>query len=150
MARTSKAKAQSRKEVSPGPLRRSFDKKKAASPKTKGASSSNGKKGAEAMVTRGDNAAFLSYLRSAMKVKCANTAQQALALHEKYRSMDANEKKSLICEFFKAGGKRQGLSCMFSQHVESSQIAGDKEWSGYVTPEGLMELFSVSLLCLCL
>ena len=151
MARTSKAKSQAKKDTSPGPLKKSFEArgKKGQSPrkppKSAATTTSRGAPSSPSDVSRGDTSAFLSYLRSAMKVKSNTTAEQALQLHQHYKSLDMQEKKALICEFFKAGGKRQGLTCLFSQHVESSQVAGDLEWSGYVTAEGLMELFSVSL-----
>ena len=135
------AKTQKKQSSSPGPLRRSFEKKKPATPKKKQTTAPSSS--ALAAPTRQQTSGFLSYLHSTKKSTCQSTAEEALKLHQHYHSLEPHEKKALIQQFYVAGGKRQGLSSCFSQKLSNSARAADRAWRGYVTPEKLIELFGV-------
>ena len=146
MGKTAKAK----KDVSPGPLKRSFQQKqKQGSPKSKKASSAASSKAAAASSpassrasepTRSQNSLFLTYLKSAMKSKDENHADSAVLLHEHYCKLSLVEKKKLIMDFFRHGGRKNGLSNCVSQHLQINLNIDDKEWSGYCTAKKLMKL----------
>ena len=118
--------------------------KKTVSPKKKGkAASSMAPSSASSQPTRPQHSLFLTYLKGCMKSPDDSTASQASQLSKHYNALGADEKKRLIAEFFRAGGKRAGLSSVFGQHVRCEQDHNEREWTGYATVDKMMELCSV-------
>ena len=66
-----------------------------------------------------------------------------MELSKHYMELTVPEKKALIQEFFKVGGRKQGLSLCFAQAIHTKQAASEGTWSGYVTPGALMVLEGV-------
>ena len=75
--------------------------------------------------------------------KDMESKDQASAINSHYQSLSAAEKKAFISDFHKAGGKKSGLSCCFSQLMKVRQLAADRSWEGYVNFGGLCELWKV-------
>ena len=96
--------------------------------------------------SRQQHSSFLTYVRFAMTTgKCAESRDQAAAINTHYQALSAQDKKAFISEFHRAGGKKSGLSCCFSQAMQVRQLAADKQWEGYVNFGGLCELWKVGL-----
>ena len=86
---------------------------------------------------------FLSYLSAASKSTSKDVSNMACCLQEKYKSLDADSKKKMVTDFFKVGGKKQGMESAYEQVAKSSQSSDDRGWAGYVTVGNLMEWSSV-------
>ena len=78
-----------------------------------------------------------------MKGKNPDASKQALEVNKYYHTLTMEEKRLMIQEFFRQGGRKQGLSMTFSQVVHNSQKADDKSWSGYINVAGLMKKWEV-------
>ena len=89
-------------------------------------------------------ASFLSYLRSASGSKCAAVQSQSERVLADYKTMSSSAKKDLISNFSRSGGKRAGLNSCFSQVVKVSEDCKESDWTGYATPDKLLELHSVT------
>ena len=139
-------KSKARTPKKEGPLTKIFEKKK-ASPK-KG-SSSPSSSASQKTPSRGQTSNFITYLRSAMRSKTPSIVDQASHLHEHYQRCSVEDKRALILEFFKQGGKRTGLATVFGQHISSTQLSNDLEWRGYCLPDKVMELYGVTSLAFC-
>ena len=126
-----------------------FAAKKKASPKRKDGGSSSSKSAMQTTPSRGQTSTFITYLRSAMRSKTPNVVDQARHLHEHYQSCSIEDKRALIMEFFKQGGKRAGLATVFGQQISSTQLSNDLEWRGYCLPDKVMELYGVTSLAFC-
>ena len=88
---------------------------------------------------------FLSYISSAMHSKTDGVADQAKFLHQHYLSMTPEQKRQMVTDFYKSGGKRSGLESTYKQALSFSTKAAGGEWSGYVNLDGLMDLWKASL-----
>ena len=119
------------------PLRKAWEKTEKMEKKKEGP------KGCEP--SRAEHSLFLTYLKSAMKGKDARVASQATSLNNYYNKLTAPEKKGIIVAFFKQGGKRQGLSSVFSQFVECENLARDGKWSGYANFRKVLNLKDVPI-----
>ena len=86
---------------------------------------------------------FLAYLYSAMKCKSADISTMACDLQKRYRAMTPEGKKLVVQEFFRNGGKKQGLTATFQQEIENNQKSADLGWSGYCTVGMVMDFFKV-------
>ena len=129
MGKHSSSKANKKPGKKDSPLRKSFDKNK--------------KKDEVNGPTRQENSLFLTYLKSAMKGNNETSQAQATALHTYYARLSIQEKKGVISEFFRQGGKKQGLQSIFSQYVECENLAEDGKWSGYANWRKVLKLKEV-------
>ena len=68
---------------------------------------------------------------------------EACEIMERYKTSSAEEKKELIAIFFRSGGRKAGLSCLYKQEVSKKNECADRFWRGYVTAGMLMEKFGV-------
>ena len=155
-----KTKAATRKATSPRPLKESFEKvekKKRqtskGSPKKRQASSSSAAAAAAAAAAGGSNqieptrsqqCGFLSYIGWAQKSKSDDVCSQACQLNSYYHTLAPTEKKALILEFHRSGGKKGGLECVFKQMMKIKEEASNTIWEGYTSFDGLCELHKVS------
>ena len=73
-----------------------------------------------------------------MKGNNDTVATQATSLNAYYSKLTAPEKKAVISAFFKNGGKKQGLSSLFSQYVECE--------SGYANFRKVLKLKDVPII----
>ena len=89
-------------------------------------------------------ATFLTYIQSALKGRNPECVQQAQAIHEAYGLLSAENKKAMVTEFFRSGGKKAGLSCLYEQHISVHQQCEDQGWAGYITCGLLMDMWKVS------
>ena len=101
------------------------------------------KKEADEEISRTQRSGFLSYIKAAMKSKCDQTSSQAETINRYYAGLGGEEKKAMISEFFRNGGKRSGLSSVFEQTLNISSKAKSGSWSGYCTFGQLMKLHEV-------
>ena len=153
MGKTAKAKDNSKKSHSPRTLKDSFDKSKnkkgspnkqrKAAATTAPSSPASSSHALEPSRTQRSN--FLSYVRSAMASKSEEASHQAAYINAQYHQLSATEKKNLVVEFHKSGGRRQGLSCCYKQTMVVSQKATDGTWEGYLTFDGLCSKAEVTL-----
>ena len=111
-----------------GPLQRSFQVAKPAD------------------VGRAQQSGFVTYLRSAMKGKSELVCNQATDMLAKYKQMTNEEKKNMVCTFYKQGGKRPGLTALVAQTVSVKDKANQMSWKGYATFGKLLILTEVPLL----
>ena len=130
------------KKDSPGPLQKSFEKKKAGSPR-KAIAAAAPAASSQQVPSREQNSLFLSYVKSAMNCKSAETAAQAAQVNAYYRTLSLSQKKDVILQFFRAGGKKSGLSSCYTQSLLCEQKATDVEWSGYATLGMLLDFLKV-------
>ena len=155
MAKTRKAQSQSKadkKKTSDGALQKSFQ---ASSGRTRVSAKSPPSSAAKAHgadrsgldvsdVSKGDQSCFLTYLKCAMGAVDNEVKNKAERVMCQYKQLTAPAKKQMVANFLKSGGKRQGLSSIYSQVVTHVDEAREGEWAGYVTPTALMGLYSVS------
>ena len=99
------------------------------------------KTGAE--VTKAMQSGFITYVKFCCTSKDSTAASQASSILSKYQQLQAPEKRQLVCNFFASGGKKPGLSSVYHQSLTLEQATQGGSWSGYVTPEKLMELHGV-------
>ena len=99
-------------------------------------------------VCKGHQSNFLSYVTSASKAKDENVQKKALAVLAEYRKMDQTQKRGMVSAFFKTGGKRSGLSQVYSQSISHEASAAGGEWRGYITFGKMMSLKAVCFLVL--
>ena len=99
-------------------------------------------------VCKGHQSNFLSYMASACKAKDETVQKKALTVLEEYRKMDQNQKRSMVSNFFKSGGKRSGLSQVYSQTISHEASAASGEWRGYITFGKMLALKAVCILVL--
>ena len=128
---------------------------KARSAAPKGKDSKNGsplqksfKKGsrpadAAQQVTRAQNSTFLSYIRSALKSHNDETKSEAEMVHAHYLTLTADQKRGVIAAFFKAGGKKPGLSSVYQQTLTVKNKQQDGTWAGYCTADMLFSFHGV-------
>ena len=100
--------------------------------------------GAQPAVKKGDQSLFLTYCKSTVASKDPIAANQALKVLEDYKSMTGEAKKAMITNFFKSGGRKQGLSSLFKQVVSTEAAAWDKGWAGWATPSTIMSWSGVT------
>ena len=123
-------------------LKRCWKKQKPASPKTKVAKQEQDEKKAE----RAQTSHFLTYIKYALKnCKCEETQSQAEVINQHYMGLSAENKKRMVQQFFKEGGKKQGLENLYQQTVNVKQSAWGGSWEGYCSADKLLELNSVCL-----
>ena len=95
MGKRSSSKSNKKPGKKDSPLRKSFDKNK------------------KKHEVNGPTRLFLTYLKSAMKGKNETSQAQATALHTYYARLTIQGEKGVISEFFRQGGKKQGLQSIF-------------------------------------
>ena len=89
---------------------------------------------------------FLSYLVCAKKSVNADVVGQAEYISDHYFKAGMDEKRAIVDGFYRAGGKRPGLSTTYKQCVTLSKTCTDAEWEGYITCGMLMKFFEVCLI----
>ena len=143
---TKGGKAKSPKKAVPqkdGPLAKSFQTRvQGKSPPPAAAAAATTKQGEQPKKLQ--TSGFLSYLATTSKSSNSQLSNMACLLSEKYRQLDGMGKKQLVAEFFRSGGKKQGLLASYAQIYKTSQTSSNKGWAGYVTCGMLMEMFGVS------
>ena len=123
-----------------GPLAKTFSRqRKAASPKKKDKIVAK----CDEMPRKQMTSNFLSYLSCAMKAKTPETASHATMLHKKYFELDWVQKKQLVTDFFRHGGRRSGLESAYTQVLKLTSEAASSSWTGYCTFGMLREMFKV-------
>ena len=100
--------------------------------------------GAAAQPKKVQTAGFLSYLCSTSKSSNNELSNMACVLQQRYKQLDSQAKKVMVQDFFRSGGKKQGLMATYSQLYRTSQSSSCNGWAGYVTCGMLMEMFGVS------
>ena len=111
------------------------------------ARSSLGSVGSAAPIPRKNfTGGFLMYIRLALKGQNEQACEQARAVQDAYATMSSSEKNLWLMDFFRAGGKRSGLSSIYQQCMVVKNKCEDLEWEGYLTVGTLMTLWGVCLL----
>ena len=93
--------------------------------------------------SRQQHSHFLTYLKATIKSKDVTAARQADEINKHYHTLTMEEKRTMISDFFRQGGRKSGLTSCFSQVVQNQQKADDKSWSGYLTISQLMTKWGV-------
>ena len=149
VGKTAKDKKKGAKDKQASPLKRSFKNGQAATSKassTSAAATSNKRPAPADEPTRAQHSGFLSYLRFATKdSKDIDLHNQAAIIQREYSKMSSSQKKDVIVEFFKQGGKRPGLTILYKQMVQMIQSSLDGEWQGYATISMVMDLHKVPI-----
>ena len=140
MVKGNRRAGKTKEAVSPGngALQKSFKKGSKNSPRSKVEEEKEKDKD-----QRVQNASFLSYLRCALKNKSSEVRGEAESVHAHYFSLSPTEKRTMITDFFRVGGKRPGLSCLYQHTLVVKQKMKDGHWSGYCTAGMLCDLHKV-------
>ena len=88
--------------------------------------------------SRQQHSHFLTHLKATIKSKDASAARQADEINKNYHTLTMEEKRTVISDFFRQGGRKSGLTSCCTQVVQNQQKADDKSWSGYLTISQLM------------
>ena len=137
--RTANQKRKQQGKEKPSPLQTSFSKASATTPAAAG--NKRAATPADVGPTRRQHSGFLSYLRFATK-DCKDTTvqNQAMVISQQYSKMNGQQKKDMITDFFRGGGKRPGLSIIYKQVLVMSSSVNESEWQGYATIGMLLDL----------
>ena len=100
---------------------------------------------APAAPTRLQQSGFLTYIKVCLKSRDQETCQQAELINQHYGTLSQEEKRSLICEFYRAGAKKAGLTSTFRQTLKVKSKAQEGDWQGYISFGGLLQLHQVHI-----
>ena len=73
-------------------------------------------------------------MKSAMSGQNMDTRHAAEAVLAGYRQLSPGDKRTMVSNFFKAGGMKAGLNSLYSQTVSHLSSAKEGQWRGYLRP----------------
>ena len=94
-------------------------------------------------IGKGEQSCFLSYLRCAAKGKCEQSRMEAENVLQDYKKATVHDKRCLIANFFRSGGRRAGLQSVYQQSVRSQEKASESDWTGYCTAGKILKMHEV-------
>ena len=94
-------------------------------------------------VQRSHQSLFVTYCKNTTMAKDQIAASQAQRILNDYKQMTPEQKKLVVVNFFKGGGRKSGLSSVFRQVAKTESDANEKMWQGYCTPDMVLDFFKV-------
>ena len=91
-------------------------------------------------VGKAEQAWFVTYLKGTAAGKDELASNKANDMLMRYRSSSNVDKKLMVCQFFRQGGKKQGLNAIVQQTISLKEKANKLSWKGYATVGKLLTL----------
>ena len=95
-------------------------------------------------INKGHQSGFLAFLKCSQASKDAPVREQAEAVLVEYKKLSRDGKRDMVLNFFRSGGKRQGLRCVYTQKVIHKSTANTGSWEGWwLTPGAILKILGV-------